>query len=127
MKRTEEHKAILGGARKCAGLTTGIDAHPERLGSHGGGGLRPGDENDVTQGKLDATRAASAARRPPEQRAILERANNDLRTSGILSKVATVGQMAPTFAAQNYYGRTISANALLANGPLVLSFFRGSW
>jgi hypothetical protein len=77
--------------------------------------------------KLDATRAASAARRPPEQRAIMERANNDLRTSGILSKVAAVGQMAPTFTAQNHEGRTISSNTLLANVSLVLSFFRGSW
>ena len=76
--------------------------------------------------KLDTVRAASA-RRPPEQRAIMERANNDLRASGILGKVAAVGQTAPAFTAQNHDGRTISSTALLANGPLVLSFFRGSW
>jgi hypothetical protein len=77
--------------------------------------------------KLDATRAASAARRPPEQRAIMERANNDLRVSGILNRVAAVGQVAPTFTAQNHDGRTVSSSDLLARGPLVLSFFRGSW
>jgi hypothetical protein len=77
--------------------------------------------------KLDATRAASAARRPAEQRVIMERATEDLRASGILSKVAAVGQMAPSFTAQNYDGRTMSSSELLAHGPLVVSFFRGAW
>jgi hypothetical protein len=77
--------------------------------------------------KLDATRAASAARRPPEQRAIMERVTDDLRASGILSKVAAVGQVAPSFAAQNYDGRSVSSSELLARGPLVVSFFRGAW
>jgi peroxiredoxin len=35
--------------------------------------------------------------------------------------------MAPAFAAPNYDGRTISSKELLAGGPLVLSFFRGTW
>jgi len=67
---------------------------------------------------LDATRAASAARVPPDKRAIMERANEDLKASGILDGVAAVGQMAPTFTAQNHDGRTISSSALLANGPI---------
>jgi hypothetical protein len=77
--------------------------------------------------KLDATRAASAARRSPEQRAIMERATDDLRASGILNKVAAVGQMAPSFVAPNFDGRTVSSSELLARGPLVVSFFRGAW
>jgi hypothetical protein len=77
--------------------------------------------------KLEATRAASVSRRPPEQRAIMERATDDLRASGIVSKVAAVGQMAPSFTAQNYDGRTVSSSELLARGPLVVSFFRGAW
>jgi len=77
--------------------------------------------------KLEATRAASASRRPPDQHAIMQRATDDLRASGILSQVAAVGQMAPTFAAQNYDGRTVSSSELLARGPLVVSFFRGAW
>jgi hypothetical protein len=77
--------------------------------------------------KLEATRAASASRRPPDQRAIMQRATDDLRASGILNQVAAVGQMVPTFAAQNYDGRTVSSSELLARGPLVVSFFRGAW
>ena len=77
--------------------------------------------------KLDATRAASASRLPPDKRAIMERATTDLRASGIVSHVAAVGQMAPTFIAKNHDGQIVSSSGLLSNGPLVLSFFRGSW
>lgn len=77
--------------------------------------------------KLEATRAASVSRRPPDQRAIMERATDDLRASGILTRIAAVGQAAPTFMAQNYDGRTVSSDELLSRGPLVVSFFRGAW
>ena len=77
--------------------------------------------------KLEATRAASASRRPPEQRAIMQRATDDLRASGILKGVAAVGQAAPAFAAGNYDGRTVASAELLARGPLIVSFFRGAW
>jgi len=77
--------------------------------------------------KLEAMRALAAARVPADKRAIMERATADLRASGILQKVAAVGQKAPAFAAPNYDGRTVSSGELLARGPLVVSFFRGSW
>jgi len=77
--------------------------------------------------KLEAARALSASRIAPDTRAIMERATADLRASGILQRVAAVGQVAPAFAAPNYDGRTISSNELLASGPLVASFFRGAW
>ena len=77
--------------------------------------------------KLDATRAASAARVPPEKRAIMARATADLRASGILKKVLAVGQAAPLFTAPNHDGLMISSRDLLARGPLVISFFRGAW
>ena len=76
---------------------------------------------------LDATRSASAARRGAEIRAIMDRATADLRSSGILKKIAALGQTAPSFSAPNYDGRTISSKELLTKGPLVLSFFRGAW
>jgi hypothetical protein len=77
--------------------------------------------------KLEATRAASAARVPAEKQAIMHRATADLRASGILKKVVAVGQPVPSFAAPNYDGRLIASRDLLAHGPLVTSFFRGSW
>jgi hypothetical protein len=77
--------------------------------------------------KLDATRAASAARVPPDKRAIMTRATADLRASGILSKALAVGQPAHEFTASNHDGRMIASRDLLARGPLVISFFRGAW
>ena len=77
--------------------------------------------------KLEATRTASVLRVPANLLAIMERATADLRATGILKKVAAVGQTAPTFTAPNYDGRVVSSKELLARGPVVVSFFRGAW
>ncbi len=77
--------------------------------------------------KLAATRAASAGRIPPEKAAIMHRATEDLRRSGIMDHIAKVGSAAPAFALANHDGRRVLSADLLARGPMVLSFFRGSW
>ena len=77
--------------------------------------------------KLAATRAASAGRIPPDKQAIMHRATEDLRRSGILDRIAPVGSRMPAFELANYDGRRISSADLLAAGPLMVSFFRGSW
>jgi hypothetical protein len=77
--------------------------------------------------KLEATRTASAGRIPPDRQAIMHRATEDLRNSGILDRIVSVGAPAPAFELANHDGRLVSSSDLLAAGPLVLSFFRGSW
>ena len=77
--------------------------------------------------KLEAQRAASASRIPPNLRVIMEKATTDLRASGILQKIAAVGQKAPAFSAPNHDGGVVSSKDLLARGPVLLSFFRGAW
>ena len=77
--------------------------------------------------KLAATRAASATRIPPEKAAIMHRATDDLRRSGIMDRIVKVGSAAPAFALANYDGSRVSSVELLRRGPLVVSFFRGSW
>ena len=77
--------------------------------------------------KLAATRAASAGRIPPDRQAIMHRATEDLRRSGIMDRIVKAGQPAPAFALSNYDGARVSSAALLAKGPMVLSFFRGGW
>lgn len=76
---------------------------------------------------LDETRTASANRRPAETRSIMHRATDDLRASGILGKVTTVGHRMPAFAGTSHDGRAIVSEKLLHQGPLILSFFRGHW
>jgi hypothetical protein len=77
--------------------------------------------------KLAATRAASAQRIPPDRAAIMERATEDLRKSGILDRILKVGSRMPAFELANNDGRRISSRDLLAAGPVVVSYFRGSW
>ena len=77
--------------------------------------------------KLAATRAAAEKRIPPERAAIMERATVDLRRSGILDRMVGVGQPAPPFDLAGHDGRRVDSQELLRRGPMVLSFFRGSW
>ena len=79
------------------------------------------------QEKLDTMREASKTRIPPEVRAIMQRSVDDLRASGIMNRVARVGQTAPDFTLPNADGRSVSLKELLARGPVVLSFYRGRW
>ena len=77
--------------------------------------------------KLAATRAAAASRIPADKAAVMERATEDLRRSGALDRIVKVGSPAPGFALANHDGTRVASADLLARGPLVLSFFRGSW
>ncbi len=77
--------------------------------------------------KLAATRAGAASRIPPERAAIMHRATEDLRNSGILDRIVATGSPMPAFELANHDGRRVTSDDLLAGGPLVLSFFRGSW
>jgi len=79
------------------------------------------------QEKLDAMREMSKTRVPPEARAVMERSVADLRASGIMSRIARVGQPAPEFSLPNAAGRSVGLADLRARGPVVLSFYRGRW
>jgi hypothetical protein len=79
------------------------------------------------QEQLDKLREASKTRIPAEARAIMERSVADLRASGIMSRIAKVGQPAPDFTLPNAGGRQVSLTELRARGPVVLSFYRGRW
>ncbi|HVH75937.1 MAG TPA: hypothetical protein VM755_13565 [Stellaceae bacterium] len=76
---------------------------------------------------LRGVREASAKRIPPEKAAVMHRATEELRRSGIMSRVIKVGDPLPSFALPNADGQEVRSADLLANGPLVLTFFRGAW
>jgi len=79
------------------------------------------------QAKLDTLRAASRTRIPPEAQAVMQRSVDDLRASGIMDRIARVGQPAPDFTLPNAAGVPVSLTDLRARGPVVLSFYRGRW
>ena len=76
---------------------------------------------------LDSIRQMAKTRIPPEARAIMERSVDELRASGIMARVAKVGQPAPDFTLPSAAGEEVSLKALRARGPVVLSFYRGRW
>lgn len=79
--------------------------------------------------RLEELKARSQAnpRISPEARAIMDRAIEDLRKSGIMDRVVKVGDRAPDFTLPDAAGRLVSLKEVLAHGPAVLSFFRGRW
>jgi hypothetical protein len=77
--------------------------------------------------QLDAIKAQSKARIPPEAQAIMQRSTEELRASGILARVPKIGSRAPDFTLPDAGGRPVGLQGLLAKGPVVLSFYRGRW
>ena len=77
--------------------------------------------------RLDTIRQGADKRIPPDKRVIMHRATDDLRASGILEGAIKVGDRLPPFALQNAFGQEVRSSELLANGPLVLTVFRGTW
>ena len=76
---------------------------------------------------LEAIRAMARSRLPAEAQALMQRSIDDLRASGIVDRVVKVGQRAPDFTLPDAEGTPVGLGALLAKGPVVLSFFRGRW
>ncbi len=77
--------------------------------------------------KLEAIKAAGKTRIPAEVQGVMQRAVDDLRASGALDRVVKAGARAPEFSLPNTEGKPVALSALLAKGPVVLSFFRGRW
>jgi len=79
------------------------------------------------QEKLDAYKAEFEKKMPPEKLAIMHRATEDLRKSGISDGVIKVGERMPEFVLPNVRGEKVSSAELLRRGPLVVTFYRGVW
>ncbi len=76
---------------------------------------------------LDALSKASVSRVTSEQKAIMEKALQDLRKSDLLKKLPKEGDKAPDFTLMNVLGKEIKLSTLLRRGPIVLTFYRGGW
>ena len=79
------------------------------------------------QEQLDAMRAQSKTRIPPETQAVMQRSVDALRASGILNRVPKIGDRAPDFTLPNAAGQPVGLASMLARGPAVVSFYRGRW
>lgn len=81
---------------------------------------------------LDAFKADFEAGKPPYNVPpavidIMHRATAELINSGLALKALKVGNKAPSFILKDAQHNDVSSEALLATGPLVISFYRGAW
>ncbi|HEV2422316.1 MAG TPA: hypothetical protein VGS59_11455 [Candidatus Acidoferrales bacterium] len=77
--------------------------------------------------QLDTRRSTAKDRFAPQDLAIMRRATEDLRNSGIPDRALKVGDPAPAWESPALRGSILRSRELLAKGPLVLTFFRGVW
>lgn len=76
---------------------------------------------------LDAFKAACAREWPPEAFALVEQTLADPARTGMQEGALKAGDAAPNFTLPAQDGRLVQSQALLAQGPLVLVFYRGMW
>jgi hypothetical protein len=79
------------------------------------------------QEKLNEIKMAALSRLQPEDVAIMEAATEELVRSGLGRRVKKVGDQAPDFALPSVSGEMVQLAAQLAKGPVVLTFYRGTW
>ncbi|WP_328829009.1 AhpC/TSA family protein [Streptomyces sp. NBC_00252] len=64
---------------------------------------------------------------PAEIREVMQRASQELADSGQADRALATGAQAPRFRLPTATGRTLALDDLLADGPVVLTFYRGAW
>jgi peroxiredoxin len=84
------------------------------------------------QAKLDAFKTDFEAGKPPYNvpPSVIEtmhRATAELIASGAAGRALKAGDRAPAFTLHDPDGKPVSSAELLAQGPLVVSFYRGVW
>jgi peroxiredoxin len=84
------------------------------------------------QDRLDAFKADFRAGKPPYNVpaaviATMDRATLELIESGAAKRALKAGDIAPDFTLGAPDGTLVSAQELLAKGPLIISFYRGVW
>ncbi len=79
------------------------------------------------QETLRQFKAGVLTRVSPADVAVMEQATADLINSGILQKTKKTGDRAPDFTLPDATGELVGLAHLLATGPVVVTFFRGTW
>jgi hypothetical protein len=77
--------------------------------------------------ELKALQTRLESGRPADVVATMHRAVEEFRASGAADRVLKPGDAAPHFVLPNAAEQPIDSRALLAKGPLVVTFYRGRW
>lgn len=79
------------------------------------------------QAQLDAKKAAFEQNAPPEMIETFNEGVREVTESGVLESALKVGDKAPDFVLPNAEGENIRLMDLLADGPVILTWYRGGW
>lgn len=77
--------------------------------------------------QLDSMRNQFAETAPPEVITAFQQGVQDVRVSGILTRIPKVGDTAIDFTLPSATGDSVTLYSLLENGPVVLMWYRGGW
>ena len=77
--------------------------------------------------RLERIKASFLKQAPPEAVAVMDRATNELRDSGITSRLPKPGSPLPEFNLTDTDGQVVNSKELTDKGPLVVTFYRGVW
>ena len=77
--------------------------------------------------QLEEFLASWKQRVPPERQAVMERHIAHLRETGIGQNAKQVGDAAPAIVLPDAQGKPFDLAALLARGPVIVTFYRGGW
>jgi peroxiredoxin len=77
--------------------------------------------------QLEEFLAGWKQRVPPERQAIMERHIAHLIETGIGQHAKQVGDLAPAIVLPDAQGKPFELAALLASGPVIVTFYRGGW
>jgi len=76
---------------------------------------------------LQQMKAASRSKIRPENAAVMANATAKLEASGIIKMTLGRGQTTPGFELRDWQDNHFNSVDILARGPLILTFYRGSW
>ena len=77
--------------------------------------------------QLQETQNAFKQNKPSETVDVMATATAELEASGILANSLEVGNQAPDIELPDATGKAVKRSSLLANGPVVITFYRGQW
>lgn len=77
--------------------------------------------------QLKALNEKGLAGLPEDVRQIMSQAMDEMLASGVVEQALGVGDSVPDFNLPNAKGESVRFSDLLANGPVVVSFYRGGW
>ena len=90
------------------------------------GQTTPSEPGPLAQ-ELAAKKAAGMKQMPDEVKALIKKSGEEIAALDLASKAANVGAKAPGFALSDGNAEVHDLGAMLAKGPLVLTFYRGKW